>query len=112
MRQLKLTVQTTNKQEGPLDILQAGIKSYYHRISPELMLSPSNVIVDSLEEVSEWIASNVAFVAKLAGDNSLRCPFHFDATFAFNKSREIGSVVGTTSNGDDEEDVDDEEDDD
>merc|ERR1740123_96248 len=89
--------------------LQAALSSYSHRVSPALMLSPTHAIVDSLPDTCQTIADICAFVVSLAkSKDKTQCPFQFDAVFAFNNVRD----VGTTALADDDDYEEDDDDDD
>ena len=78
---LKLKIGKDGKEATPLEGLEGGLKSYFHRVHPKLQLKPLNFIVDSLQEVSEWIAGTIAFVHGLASSSvGPTCPFQFDAS--------------------------------
>merc|ERR1740123_3043702 len=90
--------------------LQAALSSYSHRVSPALMLSPTHAIVDSLPDTCQTIADICAFVVSLAkSKDKTQCPFQFDAVFAFNNVRDVGT---TALAGDDDYEEDDDDDDD
>merc|ERR1712228_383763 len=87
-----------------LDVHVTGaINSYFYRIITKLMLTPTNVIVDSLSETCEYIASIVSFVANLAADDKTTCPFQFDAVLAFNHVKENSNKLKYGDNDDEKE---------
>eukprot|EP00486_Rosalina_sp_Unknown_P006726 CAMPEP_0201572136 /NCGR_PEP_ID=MMETSP0190_2-20130828/15242_1 /ASSEMBLY_ACC=CAM_ASM_000263 /TAXON_ID=37353 /ORGANISM="Rosalina sp." /LENGTH=552 /DNA_ID=CAMNT_0047997527 /DNA_START=28 /DNA_END=1686 /DNA_ORIENTATION=- len=96
----------------PLDDAEGAIKSFFHRISPQLMLKPPQKIVDSLSQTSQQIAAAIDFVYSLVNNQKLAVPFQFDCTFAFGAITEGQEMVGVSDDEEEEEDDTDSEDED
>jgi len=91
------------------DEIMGAITSFFGRISPQIMLKPSQKIVADVAKTCELFARAIEFVHNKASKGAeLTCPFQFDATFAFQKSKLASNDVAM----DEEEDDDDDDDDD
>jgi len=93
----------------------AGVKSFFTRICPELLMMPPSKVKADLEKTCELIASALDFVRNRAGDQNIgaaSCPFQFDACFAFNDVENAFGDVGSDNDDDDVDDDDDDDDDD
>merc|ERR1712228_601670 len=68
-----------------VDVVKVAMDSFFHRIIPKLGFKSNKLFVDSLAEISQYIASIVQFVAKLCSSKfkETTCPFQFDAVLAF-----------------------------
>ena len=82
------------------DMAVSGIESFFGRISPKLLFTPSKVIDYSLEDACKYIGTAVKFVAKEARQKEETCPFQYDAVFAF------GKIITDVINDDDDDDED------
>eukprot|EP01084_Bolivina_argentea_P170058 294696_1 len=83
----RYTFSSNIMDKSPLDDTRIAVTSYFHRICPQLMFRPPRVIIDSLSQTCEYIAASIFFVAGLAKDTNKTCPFQFDVTIAFNKTK-------------------------
>ena len=105
----KMKVVGRDKKSSLVEDIKGALVSYFHRITPKLMLSPKNVIVDSLLDTCEYITSIVAFAAGLAAEDKTTCPFQFDAVLAFNEVKRTDEKVMFEQKSDSEVDDDDDD---
>merc|ERR1719162_1570352 len=91
-------------------MIDGAISSFFGRISPAIMLKPARVIEADVASTCELFASAIELVHnKAVSGGALTCPFQFDATFAFAKSKPATGDLDFAS-GDDDDDEDDEDD--
>jgi len=99
-----------SRKPNPADEAQAAITSFYARINPQIMLSPSSRIVADLAKTCKLIGSAAEFVHNKVTKDALACPFQFDVCFAFKEAKEAENTLPVI--GDDDDDDDDDEEDD
>jgi len=97
--------------DGFSDKIDAAITSFFARISPAIMLKPARVIVADVASTCELFASAIELVYNTAG-GALACPFQFDVTYAFGKSKAASGDLEFDGDDDDVDDDEDDEDDD
>jgi len=101
-----------NGQKGkvidtPGELMANAIKSYFHRVAPRLMMSPTHQIIGDLRTAALYIASTIDFVANLAKNRAdSTCPFQYDTVFLHDELNDVDPDDGgmTSDDGDDDED--------
>eukprot|EP01084_Bolivina_argentea_P248535 415754_1 len=82
-----------NANHDPRTEALSAVESFFHRINPKLMFNPQIRIKDSLKEASQYITAACEFVAQLANQPQLACPFQVDMCLVFNETINCEQVL-------------------
>jgi len=96
-------------EESVLEVAVAAVKSYLHRVAPQLLLTQLDRIAYPYRTVAQYIAQTVEFVNHLAVNRQNTCPFQYDSVFVFQRS--VSDETDTFSSGQDDSDSENEQND-